>query len=183
MLLVHSKLFSVSAWTYYYLFADVSSSTCAVGFLNRQSLNLIVDAPRDDRIHKSLHFRQHTLQSMPLTESGHLVRFIIAAKFNHSVSSGWPTLQIERKVSNDSHEVVAMTTLEPRPTGYLNVFEYEMSAEVQSGDVVRVYIPEPVTRKKYLLAYVGETSKPMVSIEVSNHNCKLNRSPKLDCGM
>ena len=124
----------------------------------------------------SLNFRQdphRILQSMPLTESGHLVRFIIAAKFNHSVPSGWPTLQIKRRVNNGSHEAVATTTMEPRPTGYLNVFEYKMSAEIQPGDIVHVDIPEQDTessRQRYLLAYVGETSKPMVSIEVSNHS-------------
>ena len=129
-----------------------------MGFLNRQSLYRIVDAPIDDGI---LHFRQHTLLSMPLAESGHLVRFIIAAKYNHSIPSGWPALQIRRRVSNDSHAVVAMTTLEPRRTGYLIVFEYNLSAEVRSGDVVCIHIPELVagsSEKRYLLAYVGETS-------------------------
>ena len=154
----------------------MSSSSCAVGFLNRQSLNQIVDAPRDDSIHRSLRFRwQGTHLSMPLTGSGRLVRFIIAAKHDHSIPSGWPTLQVRRRVGNNSHKVVAMTTLEPRQTGYLNVFEYNLSAEVQSGDVVCVlnHTPEPVTEssgQRYLLAYVRETSKPMVSIEVSDNN-------------
>ena len=165
----------------YCLFADVSSSYCAVGFLNIESLYRIVDAPMNDSIHRSLCFKQHTPLSMPLTKSGHLVRFIIAAKYNHSVPSGWPTIQIRRSVADSYSREVATTTQEPRPTGYLNVFEYKVSSEIQSGDVVHIHISEPATEsseKRYLLAYdiVGDTSKPMVSIEVSNHNNK-NKSP------
>ena len=40
-----------------------------------------------------------------------------------------------------------------------------------------MFIPEPVTESnenRYLLAYIGETSKLMVSIEVSNHNSNMS---------
>ena len=133
-----------------------------MGFLNRESLDLIVDTPRDNTIFSSLSFTQNSIRSMPLSVSGNLIKFIIAAKFNHSDPSGWPVLQIRRRGN-----VTAMTRLEARPTGYLNVFEYETSpVDIQPGDVVRINNPES-SGQRYLLAYLSElsVSTPLVYVK------------------
>ena len=161
-----------------YIYTDASSRHCAVGFLKNESLQLIVDAPRNNRIHRTLDFRQNTTQSMQINESGLLMRFLIAAKFNHTISSGWPVLQIRRrKVLNDnsSYEEQIATTQEPTPTGYLNVFEYDMQAmafKVKHDDIIRVYWPPDATpnRSRYSLAYFRDSSNVMVSIEIQQHN-------------
>ena len=95
--------------------------------------------------------------------------FIIAAKLNHSDPSGWPVLQIRRRNNTSGFISTSMTMLEPRPTGYLNVFEYEpLSVDIQPGDVVRIRIPES-SGQRYLLAYLTEASvsKPMVHANIS----------------
>ena len=47
-------------------------------------------------------------------------------------------LQI-RRIDIDSFNVTVMTQLEQRPTGSLNVFEYELlSVDIQPGDLVRI---------------------------------------------
>ena len=161
-----------------YIYTDASSRHCAVGFLKNESLQLIVDAPRNNRIHRTLDFRQNTTQSMQINESGLLMRFLIAAKFNHTISSGWPVLQIRRrKVLNDnsSYEEQIATTQEPTPTGYLNVFEYDMQAmafKVKHDDIIRVYWPPDATpnRSRYSLAYFRDSSNVMVLIEIQHHN-------------
>ena len=71
---------------------DDDSGSCAVGFLNRQSLNMIVDAPTGQLMSTSLNVRQDflmTTQSMPLNETGRHIKFVIAAKFNHSACTLW----------------------------------------------------------------------------------------------
>ena len=148
-----------------------------MGFLENESLQLIVNASRDDKIHSAFEFRQNTTQSMPLKESRLLVRFLIAAKFYHTISSGWPVLQIRRTLNGDSSSLLTpiSTKKEPRPTGYLNVFEYDMQAvrfEIQCGDSLRVYWPPEATPNgsRYSLAYLRESSEVMVSIEVQHHN-------------
>ena len=138
-----------------------------MGFLHRDSLNLIVAAPRDSSIADSLYFPQQFVPSlsMPLNVSGQLTKFVIAAKFNHSAHSGWPILQIRRTVGNDSN-VTTMTTVEPTPTGYLNVFEYNLSFNIHLGDQVRILNLQPsTTGSRYSLAYLGNPPKPLVHIE------------------
>ena len=134
---------------------------------------MIVNASRDDVIHSTLDFRQRTVLSMPINESGLLVRLLIAAKFDHTISSGWPVLQIRRTLNGDSssHLTPLSTMKEPRPTGYLNVFEYvkqAMAFEVQHGDIVRVFWPPDTNpnERRYSLAYFRGSSNVMVSIEV-----------------
>ena len=133
---------------------------------------MIVDAPRDNMISESLSFPQIDIpsESIPLNDSGSLIKFIIAAKFNHNDPSGWPILQIRRRGN-----VTAMTQLEPRPTGYLNVFEFEpLSADIQPGDVVCIKSSGP----RYLLAYQREpSSKPLVYINVSNDSTVVTSPP------
>jgi hypothetical protein len=143
-----------------------------MGFLKNESLQVIVDAPRDSGIYN---FGVTTTQSMPINESGLLVKFFIAAKFDHTISSGWPHLQIRRRIhTSDSSYLrrVFITTMEPRPTGYLNVFEYDvqnMTFNVQSDDIIRVFWPSNtnVLRRRYSLAYFRDNSNVMLSIEIS----------------
>ena len=133
---------------------------------------MIVDAPTDDFISTSLNVGQNfsmTTHSKPLNKTGHMIKFVIAAKFNHSAPSGWPVLHIRR---NDSiNNKLTMTQREPIPTGYLNVFEYDLlSADVQPGDVV--HIQSQSYEQRYLLAYqiLSSPFQPQVYVNVSNNN-------------
>ena len=110
---------------------------------------------------------------VPLNESGNVLKFLIAAKYNYSASCSslpqnftcsahplWPTITITRTVFSVS------TRAEPRPSGYLNVFEYDLKGiNVQVGDVVHIQLPRPPSPEtsKYLLAYLG-SSQSMVSL-------------------
>ena len=151
----------------------MSDGSCAVGFLHRRSLDLIVDALNDTAsfTSSSFQFNQYPLesaQSVPLNESGRVMKIVMAAKFYHSIHSGWPILQIRRRINN-SLVVVDMAMSEPRPSGYLNVFEYDMSTDVQAGDIVRIR-GSPVTESRYLLAYLNHNGiyKPLLHISMSN---------------
>ena len=128
-----------------------------------------MDAPQDTTIFRFLNTTQGTFQSMPLSTSGHMLKCIIAAKFNHSEPSGWPILQIRR-----SGNVTAMTQSEPKPSGYLNVFEYEtLSADIQPRDIVRIWYNPESSGQRYLLAHLTVTeasvSKPLMYANVSNN--------------
>ena len=75
--------------------------------------------------------------SMPLTQSGPLKKLIIAAQFDVTVSAGWPELHIIRNAA----VAFSTGTREPKPTGYLNVYEYHISAdmfEVKPGDMLNI---------------------------------------------
>ena len=155
------------------IFTGNSGRSCAMGFLRRKSLDMIVDAPRDDHIAGSLHFSQQLIPalSMPLNVSGQLMKFVIAAKFNHRASAGWPVLQIRRTIG-DGSDVINRTTVEPTSTGYLNVFEYKLSADIHPGDRVHIIqSSQPLMNGlRFLLAYLRNPPKPMVHIEVLNNN-------------
>ena len=131
---------------------------------------MIVDAPTDPFISTTLNVTQDflmTTQSRPLNETGCHIKFAIAAKFNHSAPSGWPVLQIRRRVGDNTFNTLVMTELEPRPTGYLNVFEYELlSGDVQSGDVVCIRA-QSYYGQRYLLAYQTNLFQPQVYVNVS----------------
>ena len=155
---------------------DLSTQNCAMGFLKKESLQVIVDAPRDNRIFDSFDFsRETSIQSMPISESGSLVKFFIAAKFDHTIPSGWPVLQIRRRIhtiSSSYFHVVFSTTMEPRPTGHPNVFEYDvqnMAFNVQHNDSIRVFWPRNSNNlRRYSLAYfmIRDRSNVMLSIEI-----------------
>ena len=145
---------------------------------------MIVDAPRDSRIYNSFNYTLKNTQSMPISESGLLEKFFIAAQFNHTIPSGWPLLQIRRRIhTNDSSYLsqVFSTTMEPRFTGYLNVFEYDVQNvqfDVQYNDIIRVYWPTDTNvtvLKRYSLAYFRDGSNVMLSIEIDK-----NESTTLD---
>jgi hypothetical protein len=147
-----------------------------MGFLKNESLQVIVDAPRDNRIYNSFNFILKNILSMPISESGLLVKFFIAAKFNNTIPSGWPVLQIRRRIhTSDSSYLreVFSITMEPRPTGYLNVFEYDvqnMTFDVQHNDSIRVFWPQITNvSRRYSLAYFRDNSNIMLSIETQHH--------------
>ena len=148
-----------------------------MGFLKKTSLHLIVDAPRNHSISSLFSFKRvGNVQSVPINEPGLLLKLFIAARFNVTVSSGWPVLQIRRR-NGDSYNLVREfgQMMEPRPTGYLNVYEYDLkniTFEVQCDDVVRVYWPvdtNPSVRR-YSLAYFRNSSNVMLAIEVRQNN-------------
>ena len=101
----------------------------------------------------------------------------IAAKFNHSAMSGWPMIQIKK---NDS-QLQEMNRMEPRQSGYLNVFMYELMIAIQVGDRIRIGLPWSASSNniswgsKYLLAFLHcpgihleQRMKAMVHVEVKN---------------
>ena len=115
-----------------------------MGFLNEQLLQRIVDVPRSANSFVSLYSYSQfpgistKAMSMPLTQSGSLRKIIIAAEFDVTVKSGWPELQIIR---NATDFVFTTNTIEPKPTGYLNVYEYRLLAdepEIRAGDVLNI---------------------------------------------
>ena len=155
-----------------------------MGFLKKKSLYLIVDAPRNRNNISSLFdfTRVDNVQSVPINEPGLLTLFI-AARFSIMVTSGWPVLQIKRRNSSKSNSYNLVrefgTMMEPKPTGYLNVYEYDLqniTFEVQRDDVISVHWPQDTNpfMKRYSLAYFKETSNVMLAIEVqqSNSMCK-----------
>lgn len=153
---------------------------CAVGFLDEQSLQVIVNvtSARSAGAHPSVYLYSYTqisqpATSMPLTQSGPLKKLIIAAEFDVTASAGWPELQIIR---NATDVVFSTNTIEPKPTGYLNVYEYNVSTdmfEIKAGDVLNISwhtnAGEP-DKNRFSLAYYGNngtsTKIPMVSIVV-----------------
>ena len=153
-----------------------------MGFLDRQSLTMIVDAPTDrDQLISTPHrivTHNCTIQSNLSFSGRHHINFVIAAKFNRSTSSGWPVLQIKRRVPNDSFNTIVMTQLEPRPTGYLNVFEYKLlSDDVQQGDVVHI-VPQSYGQQRYLLGYQTTPfhDQPQVCVTWSNDWTRFTRT-------
>ena len=83
--------------------------------------------------------------NMTVATTGTLTKWTFAAKFHHDRGKdGWPELQIWRKSGESSYNKIAGTRTEPKPTGYLNVYEYdltklEQTIEVMAGDVLGVY--------------------------------------------
>ena len=111
---------------------------------------------------------------MAINEMGLLEKFFIAAKFDHTIPSGWPLIQIRRRIHVNDFSYfsqVLSTTMEPRPTGYLNVFEYDvqnMAFDIQNDDLIRVFWPTDtnILRRRYSLAYLRDSSNVILSIEI-----------------
>lgn len=151
--------------------ADTSSESCVMGFLSKESLQLIVDAPRDDTIHNSFDYRQQNVLNVTINESGLPIKSVcIAAKFDHKIPCGWPVLKIRRTV-NTTSPIIWGITKEPRPTGYLNVFEYDMKDIKVQRDVIHLYYSNCTCVRngsRYSLAYFSGSSDVMISIEFYN---------------
>ena len=120
---------------------------------------------------------------MPLTRSGPLRRIVIAAKFNVTVQIGWPKIQIlrsARNVINGTGTYIAAfttSTMEPKPTRYLNLYEYDLTAtdfDIQIGDKLNISWYGNILQHdqiRFSLAYYNNSKSPatpMVSIIVGN---------------
>ena len=155
----------------FYVFNTDQNSSCAEGFLSDQTLQTIVQnslqgdkAPTFDELNNTQSNRLHLIpNSMIITSTGLLTKWTFAAKFNHNVygeaESSWPELQIWRKPreSVNQYTKISGSSMEPRPTGYLNVFEYDVSEhpiEVKYGDVLGVYQPG-LEDAQYTLGFVA----------------------------
>ena len=125
----------------------------------------------------------HLAMSAPLTQSGQLKKMVIAARFNASVQDGcWPKLQIIREFKNSGISSVILyeiTDSEPKPTGYLNFYEYDLTEtnfDIQVGDRLNISwygdIMQP-DQIRFSLAYYDNGTFPgipMVSIVVGDCN-------------
>ena len=149
-----------------------------MGFLNEQSLRMIVEAAQNMYNITSFTFPgiiYSGVISMPFTQSGPLRKMVIAARFNVRVPIGWPELQIIRTANNGtSRSDIAFSTSampEPKPTGYLNLYEYDLTTtgfNIQSGDVLSINLSGQI---RFCLAYYNNeafSSIPMVSIVVGD---------------
>ena len=146
-----------------------------------------VTSARSAGAHPSVYLYSYTripqsATSMPLTQSGPLKKLIIAAEFDVTASAGWPVLQIIRNATNHTYVVFTTNTIEPKPTGYLNVYEYDVSndtVQINVGDVLNISWrtnEEQSDRNRFSLAcYNGTSSKiPMVSIVVGDCDSDTN---------
>ena len=146
-----------------------------------------VTSARSVGAHPSVYLYSYTripqsATSMPLTLSGPLKKLIIAAEFDVTTSAGWPELQIIRNAANHAYVVFTTNTTEPKPTGYLNVYEYDISndtVEINVGDVLniswRTNSGRPDRNRFSLTYYNGTSSKmPMVSIVVGDCDPETN---------
>ena len=157
-----------------------------MGFLNEQSLRMIVEAPRDES--RSFIFSEipHLETSMPLNQSGPPRKMIMAAFFQVTASVGWPELQIIRRASNGTSFVAFTTsTTEPKPTRYLNLYEYNLAETtfyIRPGDMLnfswqgdaelnRFRHDDIINRVRFNLVYYRDgtpSGLPMVSIIVGD---------------
>jgi hypothetical protein len=143
---------------------------------------MIVETPRNTHDLASFSFPGHGIprptMSMPVTQFGALRKMIIAAGFDVRVPVGWPELQIIRRANNGTCNVVFMTNAtEPKPTGYLNIYEYNLTAtnfNIQIGDTLNIAwhgnTLQP-NQMRFSLAYYkynGSSPVPMVSIVVGD---------------
>ena len=155
-----------------------------MGFLNEQSLSMIVKSPRGIHDTASFSFPEilHPEMSMSFTQSGPLRKMVIAARFNVQVPIGWPELQIVR-MANDGTSDIAFTsnTTEPKPTGYLNLYEYDLTTTnitIQVGDTLNIawHGNNNIQNPRFSLAYYYNRNIPpaipMVSIVVGDCDSK-----------
>jgi hypothetical protein len=146
-----------------------------MGFLNEQSLRMIVEAPRNMYDIKSFSFPEISYlgMSMPVNhgQSGPLKKIVIAARFDIHVPVGWPELQIIRGASNGTSNIALTTnTMEPKPTGYLNLYEYNLTAinfNTQIGDTLNISwygsTLQP-NQMRFSLAYYNNRTFPVIPI-------------------
>ena len=157
-----------------------------MGFLKEQSLMMIVQShemisqPLPSVRLFSFPGPSQLAMSAPLTQSGQLKKMVIAARFNASVQDGgWPELQIIREFESSVMSSVIFIDSEPKPTGYLNFYEYDLTEtnfDIQVGDRLNISwygdIRQP-DQIRFSLAYYDNGTFPgipMVSIVVGDCN-------------
>ena len=162
--------------------ADQNSS-CTHGFLNDKTLEIIINSsllqynqlPMFERSNETgLMF---IVTNMTLTAPGLLTKWTFATKYNHNVKAeNWPELQIWKKYKNDEtrYTKVAGTSMKPRRTGYLNVFEYDLSYDpikVESG----VYQPgaDAQYSLQFLVANEGGVVAPINYVYITSNSLLL----------
>ena len=139
---------------------------------------MIVEAPKNNLASFYFPGIHHPAMSMTVGKVGPLRKIVIAARFNISVAVGWPELQIIRTVSDEIPKVAFTTNAtEPKPTGYLNLYEYDLVAknfDIQDGDTVNISWHGNVLwydQIRFSLAYYHNGTSPaipMVSIVVGD---------------
>ena len=107
--------------------------------------------------------------NMTIATSGTLIKWTFAAKFNHEGEEDkWPELQIWRRLgeSGFQYKKIAGTRMKPEPTGYLNLYKYDLTAsekpvQVLAGDVFGVYQPG-AQESQYTVEFLAsmDTSAP-----------------------
>ena len=159
---------------------SVPHQQCAVGFLNGESRRMIVQDVTSNPpwAPTTLNFPgiSPLATSIPLTNCGPLRKIVIAAKFNVTVPVGWPKLEIIRRASNGTPCIAFSTNMtEPKPTGYLNAYEYDLSTKnftIQAGDALNISWYGDVLQQdqiRFSLAYNNNgipSGMPMVSVIV-----------------
>ena len=137
---------------------------------------MIVDVSEDMYDFMSFYFPGRVSTHMPaaVNRFGFLKKIIIAARFNASVPVGWPEMQIMR-IQNDGTSYIAFTTntMEPKPTGYLNLYEYNLEYErpyIESGDRLDIVWHGDSHQTRFSLAYYNGAypDTPMVSFVVGD---------------
>ena len=149
--------------------AEPPQQQCTMGFLNNQSLRLITEA--DPGQTSPCFSRSQLPTSLALDQTGPLRKLIFAAHFDVTMQSGWPQMEIIRNISTgSSHAVFATAEMEPKPTGYLNVYEYNITPnlDIQSGDILNISWYGDESDVRFLLAYYYDMlcNIPLVSIVV-----------------
>jgi hypothetical protein len=145
---------------------------------------MIVEAPRNMYDITSFSFPgiHHPAMSMPITRFGPVKKMVIAARFNISVPVGWPELQIIRRASDGiSNVAVTTSTIEPKPTGYLNLYEYDLTAknfDIRVGDKLNITWHGNILQHdqiRFSLAYYSGTSPiiPMVSVVFGDYDSNI----------
>lgn len=139
---------------------------CTHGSLNNESLEMIIEALNKNQSINSLFFssnNQHYVSpNTAFISHGVLTKWTFAARFNYS-NRELPHLQIWRKVGHDHFTKVHSFSMEPKRTGYLNIFEMDLSnisTKVESGDLFGVYQPCE-DEARYSIAFLqGKDSPP-----------------------
>ena len=93
---------------------------------------------------------------------------------------GWPEMQIMQRASNGHMPMVAFNTntTEPKPTGYLNLYEYnleETMLHIKPGDTLDIH--DSYQSSHFSLAYYsnGTFSIPLISFVVGD--CESETDP------
>ena len=136
--------------------------------MSRESLNTILEADtvftdRNNLDLRSLHdssSHQFIVPAMNFStlSSGILKKWTFAGTFNFALSDLLKFQIWRRDDSRFGYYIVNETRAEPKPTGYLNVYEIALPESppvfVEDGDVVGIYLPEE-GESRYSLAYVA----------------------------
>ena len=140
---------------------------------------MIIKALQNNQTSNSLFFsrddQQYVTPNTAFISNGILTKWTFAARFNHS-NTKLPELQIWRKLSRNNFTKVHSISMEPRRTGYLNVFELDLSQahefehiDIRAGDVFGVHQPRE-DEARYSLAFIQSQDGPLTYVLPSLSN-------------